>query len=219
MDLKRLQWTVKTLILEQGSVPLALVRCFAFTFCFARQYTHFHSLCSIHASLSTDIIDITYYAPHSIHNSDSQHTFEGTRKSQTTKAAATMVKYCSERCRHNKPSQAPGSIDRRIWDAFTSLLDGKDPSSDLSQDPSASAEISQPKGIKEASKKVKGETRITVSCAEVETFIFGHRQDPEKVFGRKKNRARRGVPDAKEWKSVDMEDKDDIPEGKSTIPI
>ena len=142
--------------------------------------------------------------------------FKGTRKSQNTKDASTPVKYCSDRCRHNKPSQAPNSVDRRIFDAFIALLDGKNPSPDLSQDPIASVEPPPPKLTKGNPKKIKGETRITVSCAEIEALVFGARQDPEKSFGRKKNRARRGVLDAKEWKSVDMEDKDDDPESELT---
>ena len=72
------------------------------------------------------------------------------------------------------------------------------------------------KSAKENPKKTKGEHRITVSCADVEALIFGTRHDPEKAFGRKKNRVRRGVPDAEEWKSVDMEDKDDALESMST---
>ena len=138
---------------------------------------------------------------------------QGTRKSQTTKAASTPVKYCSDRCRHNKPSDAPGSVDRRIIDAFTASLNGKGPSLGQSQEPLTFAEPPLPKPTKGFSKKTKGETRITVSCAEVEALVFGLRQDPEKAFGRKKNRARRGVPDAKEWKSVDMEDEDDTADG------
>ena len=138
-----------------------------------------------------------------------RHSFKGTRKSQTTKAASTPVKYCSDRCRHNKPNQEPGSVDRRITDAFVALLDGKTLSPDHPQEPIAQAEPSLPKTIKGNAKKIKGETRITVSCGEVEALVFGARNDPEKAFGRRKNRARRGVPDAKEWKSVDMEEKDD----------
>ena len=59
---------------------------------------------------------------------------------------------------------------------------------------------------------MKGETRITVSCDVVEAVVFGARHDPEKAFGRKKNRAPRGAPEPKEWKSVDMEDGNDVPE-------
>lgn len=128
------------------------------------------------------------------------------------------MKYCSDRCRHNKPSQAPGSVDLRISDAFVALLGGKNPSPDLSQDPIASAESSAHQSAKGKSKKIKGETHITVSCAEIEALIFGPRDDPEKAFGRKKNKPRRGVPDAKEWKSVDMEDGDDGSGSKFTDP-
>ena len=149
---------------------------------------------------------------------NSQHPSKGTRKSQTTKAAFTPVKYCSDRCRHNKPSHAPDSVDRRILDAFIALLNGNEPSSEVSHGPTASAERPLPKITKGNSKKTKGETRIIVSCAEVETFIFGITYDPEKAFGRKKNRARRGVPDAKEWKSVDMEDEDDVSDRQSHTP-
>lgn len=152
--------------------------------------------------------------------SSAQHTLtapsKGTRKSQTTKAASTPVKYCSERCRHKKPSEALGSVDRRISDAFVTLLDGKTLSPDQSFDPTPAAGPPPSKVTKGNAKKNKGETRITVSCAEVETLVFGPRDDPEKAFGRKKNRARRGVPDGKEWKSVDMEDKDDGSDRKTT---
>lgn len=79
-----------------------------------------------------------------------------------------------------------------------------------------SAEPPPPRGAKGNQRKIKGETRITVSCAEIETLVFGARHDPEKAFGRKKNRAPRGVPEPKDWKSVDMEDKGDGPESKST---
>jgi len=54
---------------------------------------------------------------------------------------------------------------------------------------------------------MKGDTRILVPCTAAETLMFGDRHDPEKVFGRKKNRPRRGAPDEAEWKSVDMEDR------------
>lgn len=61
-------------------------------------------------------------------------------------------------------------------------------------------------GKKIAPKRTKGEPRILVPLTTVETKVFGDRRDPEKTFGRKKDRARRGVPDEEEWKSVDMVD-------------
>lgn len=71
--------------------------------------------------------------------------------------------------------------------------------------------------VKSKHKKVKGDPRIVVSCSEVEALVFGVRDDPEKTFGRKKNRARRGVPDGDVWKSVDMEGSDTDPGSVSTI--
>lgn len=122
------------------------------------------------------------------------------RKSQTSKSK-TVIKYCSERCRHNKP----GSIDRQIEDTFVALLSGNDPphlstSTELSSIPSVPLPPKAP-----LKKKTKGDPRVIISCSTVEVLVFGSRHDPEKVFGRKKNRARRGVVDGEEWKSVDME--------------
>jgi len=57
--------------------------------------------------------------------------------------------------------------------------------------------------------KTKGDPRVLVDCRTVEELVFGSRYDPNKVFGRKKNRATRvlgGVE--KEWRSVDMESDD-----------
>lgn len=58
------------------------------------------------------------------------------------------------------------------------------------------------------SKKTKGDKRILVPCDQIEEYVFGPRNDPDKDWGRKKNKARRGAPDEEEWKSVDMLDTD-----------
>ena len=157
----------------------------------------------------SNVASIQKFEPVLTLNTCSPQATAGTRKSQTAKTASTPVKYCSDRCRHNKPSQAAGSTDRCIQDAFVALLEGKDPSLGVSQDTLASSELPPSKAAKGNPKKAKGETRITVSCAEVEALVFGVRHDPEKAYGRRKNRAPRGVPEPKEWKSVDMEDEDD----------
>lgn len=46
-----------------------------------------------------------------------------------------------------------------------------------------------------------------MTCDEIEEVVYGSRFDPEKVYGRRKNRKKRwiGDPDA-QWQSVDMED-------------
>lgn len=53
----------------------------------------------------------------------------------------------------------------------------------------------------------KGDPRIIVQLSELETAVFGNRQDPEKVYGRRKNRKARFIPESGEWRSVDMEDR------------
>ncbi|KAF2147180.1 uncharacterized protein K452DRAFT_354633 [Aplosporella prunicola CBS 121167] len=114
------------------------------------------------------------------------------RKSQVTKETATPAKYCSSRCRSHKP----GKLDRQIEDAFVAFLSGSEPL------PIAAPTESHKK--EKGQKKIKGDHRIIVPCDIVEEFVFGSRHDPEKDWGRKKNKARRGARDDDEWKSVDM---------------
>ena len=128
-----------------------------------------------------------------------------TRKAQSNAATNNVVKYCSERCRHQKIRP----LDRKIEDAFVALLNGLTANSVRDTEASsftlpADASSIRAKGSK--AKKKKGDPRITVACSEVETAVFGSRHDPEKVFGRKKNRARRGAADVGDWKSIDMEE-------------
>lgn len=100
-----------------------------------------------------------------------------------------MVKYCSAGCRSRKP----GPIDRKIEQTIISLLNGE-PDSGLEK---TDAE----------SRTVKGDRRIMVTCDEIEEIVFGSRFDPDKVYGRRKNRASRVIGKSEsEWKSVDMED-------------
>ncbi|KAM0327600.1 hypothetical protein ACHAQA_005893 [Verticillium albo-atrum] len=89
-----------------------------------------------------------------------------------SKAAAKAnpePKYCSSRCRSHKP----GRLNRDIEHAFVRFLEGEE-------------EI-------EGMQKAKGEARLLVSCHLVEKHVFGDRADPEKVFGRRKNRASRVI--------------------------
>lgn len=121
-----------------------------------------------------------------------------TRRSHTSSSHASPVKYCSDRCRHNKPTET----DRRIEDAFAALLND-----DLdSFKKRYGIEAGAPVQAKSQGKKVKGDPRTIVLCSEVEELIFGSRFDPSRTAGRRKDRAPRGVPDAEVWKSVDMED-------------
>lgn len=105
-----------------------------------------------------------------------------------------MVKYCSDRCRGRKP----GALDRRIEEVIVGLLNGE--------------EGSGIEGTGARGRLVKGDHRLMVTMDEIEEVVFGSRFDPEKVFGRRKNRKSR-VIGAKEggdqWKSVDMESSDE----------
>lgn len=70
------------------------------------------------------------------------------------------------------------------------------------------------------SKVVKGDPRLIVTCDEIEEIVFGSRFDPEKVYGRRKNRkARAIIIKDEDWKPVDMEDTDDSStEAESSLP-
>jgi hypothetical protein len=157
-------------------------------------------------------------------------------------SGATEVKYCSARCRHQKP----GSIDRKIEATFAKLLEGATPDSikeeqeraklekaegkdssrkslekeDVKDTNNTDPEDENPrfgkKNNKSAHKKKtsktknnpKGDHRIIIDCTAVEELFFNREKDPEKVYGRRKNRRARFVVEKPEdWKSVDMVDK------------
>ncbi|KAJ4305270.1 hypothetical protein N0V90_000801 [Kalmusia sp. IMI 367209] len=131
----------------------------------------------------------------------------GQRKSN----ASQEVKYCSARCRNHKPR----AIDRRIEAVFAALLDGASPESlkegDARGNEGLSGEVHDKGKSTKKQKAVKGDPRIIVECATVEEIVFHREKDPTKVFGRRKNRAARGVVENPEdWRSVDMVD-DSLP--------
>lgn len=159
-------------------------------------------------------------------------------------SGATEVKYCSQRCRHQKP----GPLDRKIEATFAKLLDGATPESikeeqeqakshqtndakdegrksletekekDKEKDLAAADEEDNPKfnkknksAHKKKSSKTKntpkGDHRLTIDCTFVEELFFNREKDPEKVYGRRKNRRARFVVEKPEdWRSVDMVD-------------
>ncbi|KAF1959889.1 hypothetical protein CC80DRAFT_489944 [Byssothecium circinans] len=145
--------------------------------------------------------------------------------SKTKPNAKTQeVKYCSARCKNTKP----GPVDRKIENVFAALLDGASPESvkeglassakddgTTKKEDVANNEAKEKTPWKEnekpsktkKKKQVKGDPRITIECSTVEELVFQHEKDPSKVFGRRKNRAPRGVVERPEdWRSVDMVD-------------
>lgn len=86
----------------------------------------------------------------------------------------TVVKYCSSRCRSHKP----GKLDREIENVFVGFMSGKVEKRASDREQSRS-ESGPQRGTKKSTragggKKVKGDTRILVSCDDVEKYLFGH---------------------------------------------
>ncbi|KAJ3535581.1 hypothetical protein NM208_g7075 [Fusarium decemcellulare] len=87
-----------------------------------------------------------------------------TRRTAATAKTDTPVKYCSSRCR----TQKPGKLDRELEKAFVHFLSGdKDGATEVKQ-----ATKSAPGKHKKA-KHSKGDNRILVSCSTVEEHVFG----------------------------------------------
>ncbi|MCJ1404512.1 hypothetical protein MMC11_007738 [Xylographa trunciseda] len=120
------------------------------------------------------------------------------RKSHS-KNPNTPPRYCSDRCRNHRPRSSVESIERQIEDTFVKLLSG---------DPSTPISLSATRIPK--TKASKGDPRRLVLCGEVEHLVFKNLPDPNRVYGRQKNRPKRGVRDEAEWKSVDMEDRSTV---------
>ncbi|KAI2623499.1 hypothetical protein GGS26DRAFT_593591 [Hypomontagnella submonticulosa] len=85
--------------------------------------------------------------------------------------------YCSQRCRNTKPRK----LDREIEATFVRMLSGEGDGDGTRQ------------GGNPEPKAKKGDQRIIVYCDDVEKAVFGDHADPEKTFGRRKNRASRVI--------------------------
>lgn len=102
--------------------------------------------------------------------------------------------------------------DRKIEATFAALLDGASPDSlkeGAVEDGGKLGKEGEKKGHKKkASKSMKGDHRPIIECQMVEEIVFQREKDPEKVYGRRKNRKARFVVEKDEdWKSVDMVDR------------
>jgi hypothetical protein len=129
-------------------------------------------------------------------------------------AATKAAKFCSDRCKRHKPSLSPTSAEVHVEKALVALLEGQEPPPPYVKTPTtitgtdtALAENgnSKPKPMPKPQRK-KGETRVLLPLSVLEEAVFGSRSDPERAYGRRKNRAFRGVREDGEWRSVDMED-------------
>ncbi|KAI1393948.1 uncharacterized protein F4822DRAFT_386502 [Hypoxylon trugodes] len=105
--------------------------------------------------------------------------------SNTSNGGSSAPNYCSQRCRNTKPRK----LDREIEATFVRML--------LAEEQEGNNGSGSYK-MRKSAKAKKGDPRIIVSCDEVQNIIFGDRADPEKTFGRRKNRASRILPAAEE---------------------
>lgn len=96
------------------------------------------------------------------------------RQIHQSKTHSSVIKYCSERCRRNKP----GPLDRLVEDAFAALLNDKRETfvKNYGADVSYGKEERGRKEIEKSSKQKKrtGDQRIIVWCSEVQALVFGH---------------------------------------------
>ncbi|KAL6916925.1 hypothetical protein FSHL1_008400 [Fusarium sambucinum] len=83
-----------------------------------------------------------------------------TRKTTTSAKNNTPVKYCSSRCR----TQKPGKLDRELEKAFLKLLNAEE---------HATTEKKPANGKHKKGKNSKGDNRILVSCSAAEELVFG----------------------------------------------
>jgi hypothetical protein len=133
--------------------------------------------------------------------------------------ATKAAKFCSDRCKRHKPSLSPVSAEVHVEKALVALLEGHEPPPPFVKSTTTTgsdAAASVPESVKTARpQRKKGETRVLLPLSVLVEAVFGSRNDPERAFGRRKNRAFRGVREDGEWRSVDMED-DNSEEGDGT---
>ncbi|GAB7325049.1 hypothetical protein MBLNU13_g09146t1 [Cladosporium sp. NU13] len=133
----------------------------------------------------------------------------------------TAPKFCSERCKRHKPSASPASAEVHVEKALVALLEGRAPPPPYKSSESKSSETDKPSPtpLAVSAKRKKGESRILLPLSILKEAVFGSRSDPKRSYGRRRNRAFRGVREDGQWRSVDMEDDSDGDSGARPEPI
>jgi hypothetical protein len=80
-------------------------------------------------------------------------------------------------------------VDERIKSALPALLLGKDLQG---SEPSGD---NAPALSKAKQKAKKGYPKVIVKMSDIKTPVFGNMNDPEKIYGKSRNKAKRGLPD------------------------
>ena len=102
------------------------------------------------------------------------------------------------------------------------LLEGRAPPPPYKSPEVQSSETdsnSLPTPFQVSATRKKGESRVLLPLSILEEVVFGSRSDPERSFGRRRNRAFRGVREDGQWRSVDMEDDSEGENGARPEPI
>ncbi|KHJ32418.1 hypothetical protein EV44_g5456 [Erysiphe necator] len=113
------------------------------------------------------------------------------------------VKYCSDRCRRNKPKL----IDRQIEDAFLALLqDNLQEYTVKYKTKETHVDKDLEMGTRNSEKRYqkKGEHRKIVWCSQIQALVFRHQLDYD---NKKKNDPISCKKDDQKWQSIDMENK------------
>ena len=105
--------------------------------------------------------------------------------------------------------------------ALVALLEGRTPPPPYRSTGLLDGEIdkSLPTPLAVSTTRKKGESRALLPLSILEEAVFGSRSDPERSYGRRRNRAFRGVREDGQWRSVDMEDDSDDGIGARPEPI
>jgi hypothetical protein len=141
-------------------------------------------------------------------------------KKQQQEPPKTAPKFCSERCKRHKPSLSPASAEVHVEKALVALLEGRAPPPPYKSAPQGSdADGSPLTPLPVSATRKKGESRVLLPLSILEEAIFGSRSDPERSYGRRRNRAFRGVREDGQWRSVDMEDDSEGESGTRPEPI
>lgn len=105
--------------------------------------------------------------------------------------------------------------------ALVALLEGRAPPPPYRSTDLLGGEINKslPTPLAVSTTRKKGESRVLLPLSVLEEAVFGSRSDPERSYGRRRNRAFRGVREDGQWRSVDMEDDSDDGSGARPEPI
>jgi hypothetical protein len=133
----------------------------------------------------------------------------------------TAPKFCSERCKRHKPSLSPASAEVHVEKALVALLENRPPPppyKSVSAIPGHETEAEPAKPPPLSAPRKKGESRVLLPLSILEEAVFGPRSDPERAYGRRRNRAFRGVREDGQWRSVDMEGDSENENGGAVRP-